>query len=106
MIVTLYHRQSIRCHVLVRYEPWLSVTFFSSANAQPLPLTDGIVHKTCVPTQGSALGGPYLSRLMRQIAIEKFTEWTLTDKANSCAVFLGEIRQAMFPRDSAHLTFV
>ena len=44
-----------------------------------------------------AAGGLYLPGLVRQVAVKKFPERPLANKTNSGAVFLGEIRQAVYP---------
>ena len=106
MIVTLHDGQSIRCDILVRHEPRLPVTFPPPADTQPLPLAYGVVHQARMPPQERAAGGLYLPGLVRQVAVKKLPEWALADKTNSGAVFLGEIRQAVFPRNSAHLALV
>src|SRR5690242_12547670 len=98
--MTLHGRQNIRFSILVRHEPRLSMTFSSPSYTQPLPLSDGVIHQAGMHPYGLAAGSLYLSSLARQIAVEKFPERALANKANSCAVFLGKIWQAVFPRNS------
>ena len=104
--MTLYHDQSVFHHILVGHEPWLAIPVPSSANTQSLSLADGVVHQTNMLPHHRAIRSLYFSRLVWEIAVQKFTEWTLTDKADPGTVFLGRVWQAMISGNFAHIALV
>ena len=104
--MTLYHDQSVSHHILVGHEPWFAIPVPSSANTQSLSLADGVVHQANMLPHHRAIRCLYFSRLVREIAIQKLTEWTLTDKADPSTVFLSRVWQAMISGNFAHIALV
>ncbi len=104
--MTLYHDQDISRHILVRNEPGFATPLSCSANAQSLPLADGVVHQAGVPAHDVASRRLYLARLMRQVAMEKLPERPFTDKTNPGAVFLGKIGQFVISGNLAYVALV
>src|SRR5690606_11239061 len=88
MIAPLFHVQDIFLQVFSHHEPGLSGA--GAADAQPAPLSQGVVHEPVVAPLVLAGEGPHLPRLGGQVLAQKLLDIPLADKTDARAVlFLG-----------------
>src|SRR5262245_48227920 len=106
MVMPLDRDQAIAAHVLGGDVPRFTDAFAAAADAETLALPDGVEHEALVASQHLPFGGPDLSGVIRQVAVEELAERTLPDKADAGGVLLVVIGQTFAPRDLAHVALV
>ena len=109
MVVTLYHPQRVLLHVFSRHKPGvmlattaLSTFGLESTNAKPLALTERVKRQPHMFANGVAFRVLDRARFLGNVAVQKFTKWTLANKADAGGIFLLGVGQLHFSGDAAH----
>ena len=82
-------------------KPRFTVSFFRAAYADAFSLADGVVGKTDVFPDDLPVSGFHRTGFVGKIAVQEFAERSLSDKADTRAVFFTCVGQADFFSDSA-----
>src|SRR5262252_1231255 len=99
MVVPLHDDQLVLLQVLAAYVPRAAVGVLHSADADALPLSDGVEGQADVLADDAAFGGAHRTGLDRQIPVQERAERSLADEADPGRVALGEVVQPGLLRD-------
>src|SRR4051794_9301896 len=102
MVVALHYDQLVRREVLGRHIPRLA----SAAEADALPLADGVEGEPDVLADRAAAIVDHRARPLRQVAIQELAEGSFADEENAGRILLGMVRQARLERHAPHLGFL
>ncbi len=83
----LRNHQYVALYVFIHHIPRGFIAVFQATDAQTFTLTQCVVHQTLMLTNHLAVNGFNHTGLCRQITGQEFTEFTLTDKADTGTVF-------------------
>src|SRR6185312_8685287 len=101
MVVPLHHPKRIRGHVFARHEPGgviagaaLGAALLHAADAQALALAQGVETQALMLAQHPAPVALDRAGLLRDVAVQEFTERALADEADAGGILFFRIRQA------------
>src|SRR5688572_11254207 len=103
MVVPLHHHQLVRLEPLPGHVPRLPAHLRQAADADALPLADGVERQADVLANRLALLIDNSSRSLRQVLIQELAERPLADEADAGGVLLRVVGQPRLERDATHL---
>src|SRR5690554_6054984 len=87
-VLSLNRDQHVSIQIFRRRKPGLFRIIFQPPDAEPLALTDGVIHQPLMLADHVTVGCFDFARLCRQILFQEVAEATFTDKADAGTVFL------------------
>ncbi len=105
VLVTLYHDQDIAFAVFGGHVPGGFCRITPSADAESLPLTQGVIHEPAVRAYKRSFRRFHSSRLRRQVFAEEVAEFAFADETDAGAVFSCVIGKSGLPCPPAYFVF-
>src|SRR3954468_13946424 len=103
VIVALHYDELVRPEPLLGDIPSFAVHLRHAADADALPLSDGVEGEADVLADHAPLRSLDRARRLRQVAVQEFAEGPLADEADAGRVLFGVVWQPRFERQAPHL---